>query len=146
MHVDDAALAVARVLEAPRELVGKQIFNVGSDAQNYTIREVGEMVHQHVPGAQLLVDEKDTDRRNYRVSFAKIRNELNFEPHWTLELGIQQVLEAIARGDVIDYSEAKYSNVKFLSGQGNEHLPAALGLIKCSMKSHRVDLLAIAAE
>jgi nucleoside-diphosphate-sugar epimerase len=122
VHVDDAALAVARVLEAPPELVGKQIFNVGSDAQNYTIREVGEMVHQHVPGAQLLVDEKDTDRRNYRVSFAKIRNELNFEPHWTLELGIQQVLEAIARGDIIDYSEAKYSNVKFLSGQGNERL------------------------
>jgi nucleoside-diphosphate-sugar epimerase len=115
-------LAVARVLEAPRELVGKQIFNVGSDEQNYTIGEIGDLVHQHVPGAQLVVDEKDTDRRNYRVSFAKIRNELNFEPHWTLELGIQQVLEAIARGDIVDYSEAKYSNVKFLSGQGNERL------------------------
>ena len=122
VHVDDAALAVARVLEAPTELVGKQIFNVGSDEQNYTIGEIGDLVHQHVPGAQLLVDEKDTDRRNYRVSFAKIRNELNFQPQWTLELGIQQVLEAIARGDIVDYSEAKYSNVKFLSGQGNERL------------------------
>jgi hypothetical protein len=47
---------------------------------------------------------------------------LSFEPQWTLELGIQQVLEAIARGDIVDYSEAKYSNVKFLSGQGNERL------------------------
>ena len=122
VHVDDAALAIARVLEGPRELVGSQIFNVGCDQQNYTIREVGEIVHQHVPGAQLLIDEKDTDRRNYRVSFAKIRNELSFEPQWTLELGIQQVLEAIARGDIVDYSEAKYSNVKFLSGQGNERL------------------------
>jgi nucleoside-diphosphate-sugar epimerase len=122
VHVDDAALALVRVLTAPRELVGNQVFNVGSDEQNYTIGEVGAMVHQHVPGAELLIDEKDIDRRNYRVSFAKIRNELNFEPQWTLELGIQQVLEAIARGDIIDYSEAKYSNVKFLSAQGNERL------------------------
>jgi dTDP-D-glucose 4,6-dehydratase len=70
----------------------------------------------------LLVDEKDTDRRNYKVSFAKIRNQLNFQPQWTLEQGIEQVLEAIARGDIVDYREAKYSNVKFLSTQGTERL------------------------
>ena len=36
--------------------------------------------------------------------------------------GIQQVLEAIARGDIVDYRDAKYSNVKFLSMQGTERL------------------------
>ncbi len=90
--------------------------------QNYTIKQVGELVHQHVPGAELIVDEKDTDRRNYQVSFAKIRNMLNFVPQWTLEQGIEQVLEAIARGEILDYRDAKYSNVKFLSGQGTERL------------------------
>ncbi|HTQ40741.1 MAG TPA: SDR family oxidoreductase [Pirellulales bacterium] len=122
VHVDDAALAIASVLASPLEIVGDEIFNVGCDAQNYTIKQVGEIVHQHVPGADLLVDEKDTDRRNYKVSFAKIRNQLNFEPQWTLERGIEQVLEAIARGDILDYRDAKYSNVKFLSTQGNERL------------------------
>ena len=91
VHVDDAALAIATALERPREIVGDEIFNVGSDAQNYTIKEVGEIVHQHVPGAELIVDANDTDRRNYKVSFAKIYNQLSFEPQWTLELGIQQV-------------------------------------------------------
>jgi nucleoside-diphosphate-sugar epimerase len=122
VHVDDAGLAVATALSAPLELVGNEIFNVGCDAQNYTIRQVGEIVHEHVPGAELLVDEKDTDRRNYRVSFSKIRNIMNFEPQWTLEAGIQQVLEAIARGEIADYRDAKYSNVKFLTTQGSEHL------------------------
>jgi nucleoside-diphosphate-sugar epimerase len=122
VHVDDAALAVATALDAPLELVGSQIFNVGSDEQNYTIQDVGEIVQQHVPGAELVVSQTDTDRRNYRVSFAKIRNLLGFAPHWTLERGIQQVLEAIARGEIVDYREAKYSNVKFLSAEGPQRL------------------------
>jgi nucleoside-diphosphate-sugar epimerase len=122
VHVDDAALSVARVLEAPLELVGKEVFNVGSDEQNYTIKQVGEIIHQHVPSAELLISETDTDRRNYRVSFSKIRNELNFVPQWTLILGIEQVLEAIARGEINDYREAKYSNVKFLSAEGTQRL------------------------
>jgi len=122
VHVDDAALAIAKVLESPRALVGSEVFNVGSDAQNYTIKEIGELVHQFVPGAELVVNEHDTDRRNYKVSFAKINNLVAFEPQWTLEMGIQQVLEAIARGEIADYREAKYSNVKFLSTQGTERL------------------------
>ena len=122
VHVDDAAAAIARSLEAPLELVGNEIFNVGSDEQNYTIKQVGEIVHQHVPGAELIVSDNDTDRRNYRVSFTKIRQQLNFTPKWTLELGIQQVLESIARGEIVDYREAKYSNVKFLSSEGTQRL------------------------
>ena len=47
---------------------------------------------------------------------------MNFEPQWTLEAGIQQVLESIARGEIQDYRDAKYSNVKFLTTQGSEHL------------------------
>ena len=38
VHVDDAALAVATALAAPREIVANQIFNVGSNDQNYTIQ------------------------------------------------------------------------------------------------------------
>ncbi|MCC7087360.1 MAG: NAD-dependent epimerase/dehydratase family protein [Pirellulales bacterium] len=122
VHVDDAALAIAGALSAPLEIAGNEIFNVGCDDQNYTIKQIGELVHDHIPGAELLINEHDTDRRNYRVSFAKIRNQLNFQPQWTIEAGIQQVIEAIARGDIMDYRDAKYSNVKFLSTQGTERL------------------------
>ena len=115
VHVEDAAAAVARIVEAPIEVVGKQIFNVGSDEQNYTITQIGELVHQQVVGAELIINTEDTDKRNYRVKFNKIKNQLGFEPKWTVEKGIQQVLDAIANGEVDDYQDAKYSNVKFLT-------------------------------
>lgn len=95
-----------------------QTFNVGSDSQNYTIRQVGELIHERAVGSQLDVDENSTDRRNYRVSFAKIRQQLGFEPEWTLEEGIDQVFNAVASGSVTDYRDARYSNVKYLSQEG----------------------------
>lgn len=115
VHVDDAALAVFKVLEAPQVSVRNQIFNVGSDDQNYTIQQVGEIIHRMVPTAALVNMGSDTDRRNYRVNFYTIRNILGYEPQWTLEQGVQQVIGAIKAGKVKDYRDAIYSNVKFLS-------------------------------
>ena len=122
VHVDDAAEALAMILEAPRELVANQVFNVGSNEQNYTITEIGRMVHEHVPAAELLISEQDADKRNYRVSFDKIRNLLAFTPKWTVPQGIAQVLEAIASGEVQDYNDPRYSNVKFLTETGTANL------------------------
>ncbi|HVU88676.1 MAG TPA: SDR family oxidoreductase [Pirellulales bacterium] len=115
VHVDDAALAVATVLEAPEEIVANQIFNVGCNDQNYTIQQIGEMVHECVFSAELIANSGDTDKRNYRVNFNKIRNQLGFTPQWTVRQGIQQVLDAIANGEISDYADSRYSNVKFLS-------------------------------
>jgi FlaA1/EpsC-like NDP-sugar epimerase len=115
IHVDDAALAVLKALEAPRAQVYNQIFNVGSDAQNYTIQQVGELIAHLVPTAQLINSGSDADRRNYQVRFNKIRNILGFFPQRTVEDGVREVIEAIRGGKVQDYREAKYSNVKFLS-------------------------------
>ncbi len=118
VHVDDAALALAKILDAPLDVVGSQIYNVGSDEQNYTITEIGRLVHEQVLAAELQINSDDTDKRNYRVSFAKIRKQLGFEPQWTVQMGIQQVLEAISSGDVENYTDARYSNVKFLTEGG----------------------------
>lgn len=122
VHVDDAAEAVAQILQAPREIVSGEIFNVGSNEQNYTITQIGQIVHELVPAAELLINTEDTDKRNYRVAFDKIRNLLNFTPRWTVEQGISQVLEAIASGDVQDYTATKYSNVKHLTETGTQNL------------------------
>lgn len=122
VHVDDAANAVATILDAPLVNVAGEIFNVGSNDQNYTITQVGELVHDAVVGAELVINREDSDRRNYRVSFDKIRNQLGFRPRWTVEAGIQQVLDAIANGDIEDYADARYSNVKFLSEKRSDQL------------------------
>jgi nucleoside-diphosphate-sugar epimerase len=118
LHVDDAALSLVRVLEAHLPLVRNQIFNVGSNEQNYTIRQIGELIHQFVPDAEIVNVTSESDKRNYWVDFSKFQNTLGFAPQWTVERGIRQVMEAMRSGKVADYKDAKYSNVKFLTEEG----------------------------
>jgi dTDP-D-glucose 4,6-dehydratase len=122
VHVDDAALAVFKVLEAPLSHIRNEVFNVGSNGQNFTISQVGKLINQLVPSARLLNMGSDTDVRNYRVNFDKIARTLNFEPQWSVEAGVNQVIQAVQNGDVTDYLDAKYSNVKFLNEEGLIHL------------------------
>jgi nucleoside-diphosphate-sugar epimerase len=117
VHVHDAALAVFKTLEAPFSLVKNQTFNVGSNEQNYTIYQIGKIINQFVPAAQIVDQGPDTDRRNYRVNFNKIRDLLGFAPAWVVEKGVAQVIEAVESGKIMDYRDPRYSNVKFL---GNE--------------------------
>jgi nucleoside-diphosphate-sugar epimerase len=119
LHVEDAAAAVLRALEAPLHVVEGKVFNIGSDDQNFTIGEVGRLIASMVPGAKLVETVlPDADRRNYRVDFSQVRAHLGFRPSWTLEQGIRQVIDAVASGRVENYRDAKYSNVKFLNEQG----------------------------
>jgi nucleoside-diphosphate-sugar epimerase len=114
LHVDDAALAVAQLLCLPPGR-GAEVFNVGSDAENYTIAQVGEIVKRIVPEAQFIVQPADQDRRNYKVSFSKIRLMVGFKPHWTVEDGVRQVVNAIRAGEISDYRETQYSNERYLN-------------------------------
>ncbi len=126
VHVDDAARALVLALEARQENLHAPIFNVGSDSQNYTLAEIGHAIKRLVPAARLSVNDHNVDRRNYRVSFRRIRETLGFLPGWSLDSGVRQVLEAIESGRVSDYRDPKYSNVKFLSDESNR-LPVQKG-------------------
>jgi len=122
VHVQDAAHAIRLAVDAPKQVVHNEIFNVGSNDQNYTILQIGELIHQQVIGAKLIVDNSGSDARNYRVDFRKIQEQLGFAPKWTVETGIEQVLLAIANGKVKNYRDPKYSNFAFLNQQGTSEL------------------------
>lgn len=118
VHVEDAARAIMAVLESPILNVRREIFNVGSNEQNYTIAQVGEIIHNQVPAARIVKIDDLIDPQNYRVNFHKIQRVLNYVPRWTIEQGVQQVIGAIRGGQVTDYKDARYSNLKFLSSTG----------------------------
>ena len=111
VHVEDVARAIETVLEAPSDAVAGEAFNVGSDAQNYTLGKAAKLIKRQVPDAEITLDENFTDTRNYHVSFAKIRTQLGFEPTWTLERGISQVIAVVRSNQVGHYSLPTYSNV-----------------------------------
>jgi nucleoside-diphosphate-sugar epimerase len=112
VHVEDVARALTMTLRAPIDLVAGEVFNVGSDAQNYTLGEVAELI------AEITSDDTFVDKRNYRVSFEKIRSRLGFEPAWTLERGIAHVLALVRSNEVGHYSLPTYSNVLYLKERG----------------------------
>jgi len=113
LHVDDAAIAVAQLLCLPPGR-GAEIFNVGSNSENYTIAQVGQIIKRIVPEAELVVEPSGPDRRDYRVSFTKLHRMIGFKPQWTVEDGVRQVVAAIRAGEISDYREAHYSNERYL--------------------------------
>jgi nucleoside-diphosphate-sugar epimerase len=118
LHVSDAAQAIMRVLKAPLKSVRNQVFNVGSNEQNFQIKQVGTIIQQHVPSAVITQNNEIMDQRNYWVNFAKINRSLEFVPEWTVERGVDQVIEALRSGKIQDYRDARYSNIKFLQEEG----------------------------
>jgi nucleoside-diphosphate-sugar epimerase len=96
VHIEDIARAFVAVLEAPRELVHNEAFNVGMTSENYRVREVAEMVAEVVPSSRVTyAGNASPDLRNYRVDCEKIRARLPaFRPRWTVRQGIEQVYEA----------------------------------------------------
>jgi nucleoside-diphosphate-sugar epimerase len=118
VHVDDVARAIALALVSPVERVAGEVFNVGCDAQNYTLGQLAELIKAQVPEAKIVSDDTFVDRRNYHVSFAKIHIQLGFEPAWTLERGIAQVISIVRSNQVGHYSLPAYSNVLYLKECG----------------------------
>jgi len=98
-HVRDFAYIIKLVLGAPKELVKNETFNAGSDMNNFTKRQIVELIEKHVPTASIQYKEHGSDPRNYKVNFSKIRNVLGFKPRYTVEKGILEILSYIQAGN-----------------------------------------------
>lgn len=123
LHVEDAGRAIMLAVEASSDQLATSVFNVGSDEQNLTLGELGKLINRMVPSAKLTINNRGVDSRNYRVSFRLIRERLGFVPKWTMESGVEQVIAAIRSGEVTDYHDPMYSNVKFLSEESGRPKP-----------------------
>ena len=98
VHGLDIAKSIACALEAPRELVHGQVFNVGDSSQNYQVKEIAETVADVFRGCKLSFGDNGADNRSYRVSFDKINSALpGFSCEWDAERGVRQFLELFER-------------------------------------------------
>jgi nucleoside-diphosphate-sugar epimerase len=117
IHVQDISLAAALALEAPRDRVHGESFNVGDDSQNYRIRDIAEIVARNFPGCAVTFGSSNGDNRSYRVSFEKIRRHLpDFRCAWDAEAGARQlraVFERISMTQEI-FAASAYTRLKQL--------------------------------
>jgi nucleoside-diphosphate-sugar epimerase len=101
VHALDIAKAIRCVLAADVELVHNQIFNVGSDSQNYQVREIAQAVADVFPSCELTFGESGGDNRSYLVSFEKITKQLpGFSCDWDAARGAGQLRDVFAAVDL----------------------------------------------
>lgn len=99
VHIEDISRAFTAVLEAPRETVHKEAFNVGTTAENYRVKEIAQMVAEIVPNSKVTyAGDASPDKRNYRVNCDKIKRVLpSFDPQWTVRKGVEEVYAAYTK-------------------------------------------------
>ena len=96
VHIEDISRTFLTVLEAPRELVHDQAFNVGRAEDNVQVRDVAEMVREEVPGSAVsFAAGAGPDVRNYRVDFSKLNETFpELKLRWHVQDGVRELAAA----------------------------------------------------
>jgi nucleoside-diphosphate-sugar epimerase/CBS domain-containing protein len=117
LGVEDAAEVYVRCLEANLQDVGNQVFNVGSDAQNYQIDEVAGIIGASLGGIPISRDNSNLDPRDYRVSFVKLNRTIGFSPAQTIGTEARTIYEKLRSGEIRNPAQKIYYNHFFDSAE-----------------------------
>jgi nucleoside-diphosphate-sugar epimerase len=124
LHVHDAARAIAYVLKSASSGTAAEIYNCGSEMENYRLKEIGQLIVEEVPSAGLTVIPEKVDKRSYRISFEHIEHDLNFKCKYRVIDGIREILAAVQAGLYHDFTQPKYDNYKTILSHSQQ--PAEL--------------------
>ncbi|PEN11219.1 NAD-dependent dehydratase [Longibacter salinarum] len=124
-HIGDISLAFIAALDADRDLIHDEAFNVGRTDENFQIREIAEVIRDTVPNTEIgFAEDAGPDERTYRVNCEKIRRVLpEFEPQWTLEKGARELYDTFTAQEVKleDFEGPRYkrlAHIQQLQKQG----------------------------
>ena len=110
VHVSDVARAISLVLTSPEKKVAGVVFNVGDTDQNFQKETLVNLIRPFAPDARVEFVHKNEDPRDYRVSFAAIRDQLGYRATRTVPDGIAEVA-ALVRDRVLDnFTSNEYRN------------------------------------
>ncbi len=111
VHVEDMSNAFITVLKSTTNKINGETFNVGTNEENYTVKEIAKKVEKIVPDSKITYGENaNKDARSYRVDFDKIKNKLGFKTTWTLEKGIKNIYEYLK---MINFTENEFNDKKY---------------------------------
>lgn len=112
VHIEDISRAFLAVLEAPREVVHDEAFNVGRAEDNVQVKDIADLVRDAVPGSTVtLAEDAGPDLRNYRVDFSKLAAtfpDLNLR--WRVGDGVDELAGAYAKHGLTyeDFTSARF--------------------------------------
>jgi nucleoside-diphosphate-sugar epimerase len=94
-HVKDFSRLIIKILSSDREKIDKKVFNAGSDVNNFSKKAIVDLILKKLPNTKIILKKGGVDKRDYRVSFDKIKKELNFETKYSVEDGIEEILNIL---------------------------------------------------
>ena len=116
VHIRDVVRGVIMGLEAEKEKVRGQVFNLGTDYGNYTKSDIVNLVLKRMP--ETVVEYKDLtfggDMRDITVSFEKVKRVLGFETTLDVDDGVREVLFALKSGLIRNPTDDRYRNAQFI--------------------------------
>jgi nucleoside-diphosphate-sugar epimerase len=116
VHIRDISRAFLAVLEAPREAVHNQAFNVGSSSENYQIRDVAEIVRQVVPGSSIrYLEGGGPDPRCYRVDCSKLSRAIpGFKTEWDVRRGATELYDSFVRDGLTAEQFSRFARINHI--------------------------------
>ena len=113
-HVRDFARLLEIVFNTDNNKIHFEIFNAGGDKNNFTKKMILDCITKNIDDCKIVFNQNDSDPRNYRVSFKKVKEQLGFEPMYSVEQGVEELIEALKMGLFSDslVNKNKYGNYK----------------------------------
>lgn len=120
IHVKDVCDLYHRLLEAPAELVGGEVFNAGGE--NATIRGLAETVREVVDAdggtpVELTYAPARADERSYHVDSGKLDRVLGFRARRTVREAVEGVVAAYHRGEWTDPHASEHHNIRHMAAR-----------------------------
>jgi nucleoside-diphosphate-sugar epimerase len=100
VHVQDTTDVMCLLLEVDSSLVNGQIFNVGSEDNNYQLGELAEQIAKVLPKQVSINWYGDVDHRSYKVNFDKVERTLGWKRQWTAAPGALEIYNALEAGHI----------------------------------------------
>jgi len=100
VHVEDICKAFVTALEAPPNVIRGQIYNVGSNDQNYQIKDIAKIILKECGACDILYESYFNDTRSYRIDFNKITKDLGFVCSKKIEDGIKDLTRVFRKIDL----------------------------------------------
>jgi nucleoside-diphosphate-sugar epimerase len=110
VHVRDVARATRAVLDASPERVDDMVFNVGSSEENYRKLDLVKTIREQIDAGVVSYVHREEDPRDYKVSFEKIRRELDFQTKMTVPDGVRELVSALSSDAYADPYDGAYRN------------------------------------
>jgi len=112
-HVKDFSLALEKIIEEETKLTSFEVFNVGGEQNNFTKKQITELILKYIPNHKnVSFTNKKFDPRNYRVNFSKIEKKLNFKIKYSVEEGIEEIIDYLKKNKeaIKNYDSDLYGN------------------------------------